>query len=703
MRYGRAMSSPARDRLLPCALLAALSAPLGAGCGGSCPATATATATAPAATTADDATAAAEAPSDAAASEAPPDATSGDASAVVVLDGTPSIPPELHERLQQYLETRSAYAESIAPDGSSLLVTTRFADTAQVHHVSGPLADRHQLTFRDEPVRGATFYPGDPGSVLYVADVGGSENYQLHRLDRRTGRSTLLTDGTHRHPGYLFSRDGARLAYTSNARNGRDIDVWIGDGRAPGQLFLEREGDWHLLDWSRDGSKILLLEYVSITDSRIHLLDVATRTVTRVSPEGTRAADRAALFDATGRRAYVASDRGGEFVELYEVDLADPAAASAWRPLTRDIPWNVEGLALPGDGRTLVFSTNEDGISVLRTLDTRTRRVTAVPGAPRGVVASITPARDAPVVALSIGTATSPVDAYVLDLRRRRVERWTESEIGGLDASTFVEPTLIHYPSFDGRSIPAFYYRPRGASAESRAPVMIYVHGGPESQSRPWLIPIVLYLASERGVAVLVPNVRGSDGYGKSYLALDDGERREDSVRDIGALLDWAAQQRELDARRAAVYGGSYGGYMVLASLVHFGDRLRAGVDVVGIASFVTFLENTADYRRDLRRAEYGDESDARMRAFLETISPLSHVARIRSALFVAHGANDPRVPASEAEQIVRAVRARGQDVWYMLARNEGHGFLRKENRDTFTELAVMFLEQHLGVEGDRR
>jgi dipeptidyl aminopeptidase/acylaminoacyl peptidase len=624
-------------------------------------------------------------------------ATRGDgaaSNAAVVLEGTPEIPPELHARLQQYLETRSATAESISPDGSEILVTTRFADTAQVHQVSAPMGDRHQLTFGEEPVAGAAFYPGDPSAVLYQADVGGSENYQLYRLDRRTGRSTLLTDGVHRHPEFLFSRDGSRLAYTSNARNGRDIDVWIGDGRSPGELLVERVGDWHLLDFSRDGTKVLLLEYVSIVDARIHLLDVASREVRRISPEGARAADRAAVFDASGQRAYVASDRGGEVVALYEVDLARPE--SAWRPLSADIAWNVEALALSGDGRTLAFSTNEDGISVLRTLDTRSRRIATIAGTPRGVVTSIVPARDAAKLAVSITSATAPSDAYVLDLRARRLERWTRSEVGGLDPASFVEPTLFRYPTFDQRQIPCFAYRPPGATA--RTPVVVYIHGGPESQARPWFVPLIQYLAVESGITVLVPNVRGSDGYGKTYLALDDGRLREDSVRDIGALLDWIGTESDLDGSRVAVYGGSYGGYMVLASLVHFGDRLRAGVDVVGIANFVTFLQNTAAYRRDLRRAEYGDESIAEMRGFLAEISPIARVDRIRSALFVAHGANDPRVPESEAAQIVRAVRESGHDVWYMLARNEGHGFLRKENRDVFTELAVMFLERHLAA-----
>jgi dipeptidyl aminopeptidase/acylaminoacyl peptidase len=226
--------------------------------------------------------------------------------------------------------------------------------------------------------------------------------------------------------------------------------------------------------------------------------------------------------------------------------------------------------------------------------------------------------------------------------------------------------------------------------------VVVYIHGGPESQARPWFSPVFQYLVRESGIAVLVPNVRGSDGYGKSYLLLDNGRNREDSVRDIGALLDWVGEQPELDEERMAVYGGSYGGYMVLASLVHFGDRLDAAVDIVGISSFVTFLENTREYRRDLRRQEYGDERDPEMRRFLESISPVNNVERIRSALFVAHGANDPRVPLGETEQLVRAVRDGGHEVWYMLARNEGHGFRKKENRDLFYEIAIHFFEQHL-------
>jgi dipeptidyl aminopeptidase/acylaminoacyl peptidase len=621
-----------------------------------------------------------------------------DTSATVVLDGTPEVPPDLHARLQQYLETRTAVVQDIAEDGSSLLVTTRFANTSQLHEVSMPMGDRHQLTFGDEPVFGAAHVPGDENALLVQADVGGNENYQLYRLDRATGRRTQLTDGAHRHPEFLFSPDGSRLAYVSNARNGTDMDLWMSDGHGVGELFLEREGDWHLLDFSHDGAQLLLQQFVSITEQRLFVLDLASRQVRAISPTEPFS-ERTAVFSPDGDHVYFTSDRDGQFAQLYDFRIAALVRSTPppdmITPLTASNPWNVEEISISPDGRTLAFTVNEDGVSVLRFFDTRTHRITVASGLPRGVISGLRFARAANVVAFTVTSSALSGDAFTYDVRRRAVTRWTESEMGGLDPASFVEPTLVHFAAADGRQIPCFYYRPRG---DGPFPVVVSIHGGPEAQARPWFYPLVQFLAVEERVAVLMPNVRGSDGYGRDYLALDDGAHREDSVRDIGSLLDWVGGQPELDASRVAVYGGSYGGYMVLASLTHYSDRLRAGIDVVGIANFVTFLENTASYRRDLRRVEYGDESDPAMRAVLTEISPITHVDRIGTALFVAHGANDPRVPASEAEQIVHAVRSEGHEVWYMLARNEGHGFIRKENRDTFTELAVLFLERQLGL-----
>ncbi|HKE18165.1 MAG TPA: alpha/beta fold hydrolase [Kofleriaceae bacterium] len=687
MATGSRPRSRSHRRCTPSAVLAfALSAALApaAGCSGtgSPPAsTAAATTSAPSASPAE------------AASPAPAPPPAG-----LRLEGTPPIPDALRDRLQQYLNTRSASVTDIADDGRGVLVTTRFGETAQLHAVATPGGARRQLTFDREPVLGGLFVPGAGArSAVYVTDVGGNEQYQIVRLDLEGWRTTRLTDGKSRNVDPVWTADGKRMAWASTARNGRDFDIWTSDGKAAesAALAVEGKGEWLPLSFSRDGNALLIQEQISINRSRLHLADLAKKTVVGLTPGDNPAAHRDGVLSPDGRRAYVTSDRGGEFVSLYELDIAK----NAWRPLTADIPWNVEEIEQSGDGRTLAFVTNEGGLGRLYLYDTRARRVRPVAGVPQGVLTGLVFARKAPVLAFSLLGATRTGDAYTYDLRTRKLTRWTESEMGGLDPARFVEPTLIDFKSFDGAKIPAFYYRPAGPGP---FPVVVAIHGGPESQARPRFSPFIQYMASEAGVAVLEPNVRGSDGYGKTYLTLDNGMKREDSVKDIGALLDWIGQEKELDAKRVAVVGGSYGGYMVLASLVHHGARLVAGVDIVGISSFVTFLEHTAEYRRDLRRVEYGDERDPAMRKHLEAISPLSHVDRIKSALFIAAGANDPRVPVGEGEQIAQAVRKAGRDVWYMMAPDEGHGFKKKANTDTLALLEILFLEEQLGVSHER-
>jgi len=612
----------------------------------------------------------------------------------LIFDGTPPIPAALVSQLQRYLEARSASVTSVSDDGKALLVSTRFGSATQIHHLTAPLGARTQVTFEAEPVSRAAFVPGAPSAFVYVRDSGGDEQYQLHRADLTTGASVRLTDGKSRHEAFLFSRDGQRLVFTSNARNGKDFDLWIGDGKDPAsnRLLVALEGQWRPLDWSDDGKTLVVQQYVSIADQRLHLIDVDSAKVTAITPATPASSNRDALFArgaGAGGRLYVTSDREGDFVELYEVDLG----RGVWTPLTRHLAWNVEGAALSPDGKTLAFVTNEDGYGKLHLFDTTTRKERPAPAVPAGIVSGLTFARGAPVLGFTFSGATVNGDAYSYDLRTKKLTRWTRSEIGGLDPATFVEPELFRYKTFDGRDIPCFLYKPRGAGP---FPVVVNIHGGPESQARPYFSAVAQLLVNEAGVAVLVPNVRGSDGYGKAYLALDDGRLREGSVKDIGALLDWIGARPDLDARRVGVLGGSYGGYMVLAALTHFGDRIKAGVDVVGISNFVTFLENTAPYRRQLRRVEYGDESDPEMRAFLQSISPTTNIDKIQSALFVVHGANDPRVPLSEAEQIVAAVRAKGLPVWKLVAMNEGHGFAKRENRDAYLQLTVLFFRELL-------
>lgn len=603
--------------------------------------------------------------------------------------GIPEIPAALSARLEQYQNARSATLFDVAPDGNAILVGTRFASTVQLHVVTRPLGMREQLTFGKEPIRAARFAPGDPGSVYFLSDVGGGEYYQLYRLDRRTGRTELLTDGKSRHDALVVSRDGRRLAFGGTGRNGKDQDVYVAETARPREprRVVEAAGTFFPVEFSPDGTRLLVIQYRSISDADLLLVEVASGA-RRALLEG-KGSVRAAAFSGDGRAVWVATDRGADADALFRVELGPnggpPRAVAPG-------PGPVEDVAVAPDGR-VAFTRNVDGYSSLHLLDPRTGRITQAQ-LPRGVADGVRfPVGRSDRLAVSITLPTSPLDVHLLDLKTGRIERWTRSEVGGLDAASFVEPTLVRYPSKDGVEVPAFLYRAPGAA---KRPVVVYWHGGPEAQFRPTFSPFLQFLATELGLAVLAPNVRGSDGYGKRYLSLDDGVRREQSLADIGATLDFVATRPDLDASRLAVYGGSYGGYMVLASMAFFGDRVKAGVDVVGISSLPTFLRSTADYRRDLRRAEYGDERVPEVLAVLERISPLNHVDALRAPLLVIQGKNDPRVPQSEAEQIVQAVREKGKEVWYLLALDEGHGFQKKENRDVSTAATALFLEKQL-------
>jgi dipeptidyl aminopeptidase/acylaminoacyl peptidase len=321
------------------------------------------------------------------------------------------------------------------------------------------------------------------------------------------------------------------------------------------------------------------------------------------------------------------------------------------------------------------------------------------PELPRGVVSGLKFSKDGGKLAVSLSGPTNPGDVYSWDLNARRLDRWTYSELGGLDPTSLIEPELIRYRSFDGRSIPAFVYKPKGPAA-GRRPVVIQIHGGPESQERPAFNPRRQSWIDDLGAVVIIPNVRGSEGYGKTYLALDNAEKREDSVKDIGALLDWVRTQPDLDASRVAVVGQSYGGYMVLATMAHYAPRLAGAIDLYGISDFATFLRNTEGYRRDLRRAEYGDERDPQMAAVFQRIAPMNMTARMTRPMMVYQGANDPRVPKSESDQLVRRLRAQGTDVWYVVAADEGHGVSKKANAEVVRAAETLFLQRVLAAPG---
>lgn len=627
----------------------------------------------------------------------------------VILDDVPLIPASLGDRLRRYENVRSASFAAWAEDGRAMYVSTRFGETSQLHRVEMPRGARTQLTFLSEPITGAVERP-QTGELLFGMDEGGAEFYQLFLFNPVTAEYRRLTDGVSRNGAPEFSRDGKWLAFRSTRRNGRSNDVWImevADTSSSSLLVEAPDGAyWGPADWDAENQRVLGVQYVSITDSRIWVVDVISGDVKLVAGGDEAPGNYSGItprFALDGRGAFLSTDRDSEFNRLVYVDLE----TGEIEPITSGIDWNVEGFALSEDGRRAAFTVNEDGRSRLYLLDPAAHRYAPVPEVPLGRVYGIEFSPDGARLAMTISTADSPSDVYTLELgdgilESEQLTRWTYSEIGGLSRLSFVEPELIHYPTFDSGSggpdlIPAFVYRPRTPGPH---PVIISIHGGPESQYRPGFSSTFQMWVNELGAAVIAPNVRGSSGYGKEYVKLDNGRLRENSVRDIGALLDWIAEQPDLDESRVAVYGGSYGGYMVLASLVHYSDRLRGGVEIVGISNFVTFLENTQDYRRDARRVEYGDERDPEMRAFLAGISPNRSAESIRVPLLVAQGQNDPRVPVTESDQVVTAVRRNLMPVWYMKALNEGHGFRKKENADLYRAIAFMFLEQYLLADG---
>ncbi len=622
----------------------------------------------------------------------------------LILQDVPAIPPALAARLHQYQNTRSARFLDWAEDGNGMFIRTRFGEISQLHFVSKPGGARRQLTWFDDSIGQVERRYGGR-ELAFTMDRSGGEFDQIYLFDPRTATTILLTDGKSRNRVIRWSRDGKWLAYQSTRRDGRSNDIWIMNPDHPqdAELLVEaNNGDWWgPADFSEDGKYLLVQQYIKVTDSRIHLLDLTSRELRIIAGSAEDpTANRAAGFDRRGKGFYLITNARGMAAELAWKSLQPDSGIEY---ISTNIPWDVSEFALSDDGRRGAFVTNEGGISHLYLLNIRTRRYALIDNLPLGLIFGLQFHPDNRHVAMNLNTAQTPSDVFVLSLGRsttaaRSLRRWTNSEVGGLDTATFIQPELMHYPSFDTvgdepRQVPAFVYLPDGNGPH---PVIIYLHGGPEGQYRPVFSSTFQMWIAELGAAIIAPNIRGSTGYDSEYVSLDNGFQREDAVKDIGALLDWIATQPDLDENRVAVYGGSYGGYLALASAVHYSDRLKASVDVVGISNFVTFLENTEDYRRELRRREYGDERDPDMRAFLERISPLNNVDRIQLPLLVVQGQNDPRVPVTESEQIVAALRQRGQPVWYIKALNEGHGFDRKENQDVLQQAVVVFLRRYL-------
>jgi dipeptidyl aminopeptidase/acylaminoacyl peptidase len=610
----------------------------------------------------------------------------------LMFDNIPPPDRALNARLERYLHSRQATFLDWLSDGS-MLIATRFADTEQVHRVTTAGGMREQLTFYSDPiswVRAAR----SGGRVAFLMDKNGDENAQLYVRDDKA-EVRQITNGAFIHGSPVWAHDGRRIAFYGNDRDGASYDVYVADvsaGSAPQLVVGGRRDAWYPLDWSADDSKLLVWRYESIEQSSLYLANVATGSLTPVDPADRKQGIRSAKLAPDGNGVYFITDAGGEFSYLAYTNLVSHQT----HHVTPELGWNVEDFDVSPDGRYIAYTVNEDGRSRLAVLDMLQKSDLAPVGIPEGRIGNLRFDAGGHRLGMWVESSQSPRDAYVYDLEQFKLERWTHSETGPLNLAHLVTPELVRFPTWDRsgnhqRMLSAYVYRPATATP---APVVVLIHGGPEDQYRPGWDPFAQFLVNELGYAVVAPNVRGSSGYGKSFMALDNGVLREDAVRDIGSLLVWIGLQPAFDRNHVAVMGGSYGGYLALASLIAYGERLSGGIDFEGISNFVTFLHNTSAYRQDLRRSEYGDERNPQMRMFLDRISPLSSANRIRRPLLVAQGSNDPRVPASESEQLVWRVRAAGGEVWYLVANDEGHGFRRKANRDIYLQTAAQFLQR---------
>ena len=629
----------------------------------------------------------------------------------LVVDGVPPIPGDLPEQVGRYTESRAASLQDWHPTRAEMLIATRFGDTNQVHQITQPGGARTQLTFFPDRVESASFEPTKGEYFIFHKGAGGAEFFQNYRYDLATGEITLLTDGKSRNSGPTWSNTGDRVAYTSTRRNGADTDIYVQSPTDPksDRLLTElKGGGWDVSDWSPDDKQLLVTEGISVNESYIWLVDAQTGAKKEVTPRrpegGEKVAYFAALFSKDGKGIFVTTDRESEFQRLAYIDLASGKHSY----LIPDAKFDIDNWDLSHDGKQIAFTYNENGMSTLHLVDVSVNKDTASAGAKQE------PKFDPPLPAVDIFTlkfhpdpkqgllafnvvgARSPSDVYTWSIAQNTVTRWTTSETGGIPAKQFAEPELVKWKSFDGKEITGFLYKPDATKFPGKRPVIINIHGGPEGQSRPIFLARNNYFINELGCAIIFPNVRGSTGYGKTFVKLDNGFKREDSYKDISALLDWVPSRAELDATRVMVTGGSYGGFMTLQVAWNYADRIRCAVDVVGMSNLTTFLKNTESYRRDLRRVEYGDERDPKMAEFHAKIAALNNAEKITKPLFVVQGFNDPRVPRTEAEQIVATLKKQNTPVWFLMAKDEGHGFAKKKNADFQFYSTVQFMREFL-------
>lgn len=613
----------------------------------------------------------------------------------LIFDGVPASDPALDQRISQYLVGREASFSSWLPDGT-LLISTRFGDTAQVHRVTAPLGMREQLTWYADPISRVLTAPSGPAEgFTFVMEHAADALPQIYYYSFAAHSARMVTDGTARHASPLWSPDGRHVVFTGTERNGTASDIYmsdIGTPTAPHLVIAGRERPWFPVDWSNDGQKLLLWQPPNNDDSQLFIGDVNTGGVVPAETGPAHTAVRHARFAADGRGIYISSVDGGDFSVMRYLDLATHQS----RDLTATIPWDIVDFQVGADGRYLAYVTDDNGRDRLSVLDNQLKLELSPAGVPEGRITGLHFDHTGHQLAFSAESAQSPSDVYAFEPERNVLTRWTHSEPGAVDPQTFVAATALQYPTWDRgksgqRMIPAFIYRPRTAGPH---PVLIVIHDGPAAQFRPGFDPFIQFVVNQLGYVVIAPNIRGSTGYGKSFADLDNGAAREDALRDLGSLLVWVGMQKDLDRTHVAVMGQAYGGFMALAMLSSYGDRLAGAISVDGYASLPSYLADGSPAEQASRRAEFGDAHDPDLRAGLNRMSPLNNLVQIRKPVLIFQGLQDSALQVQQAGQIVAGIRARGGEAWYVTARDEGHDIRHVANRDAWLATVAQFLKR---------
>lgn len=613
--------------------------------------------------------------------------------------------------LVRYLGIKGNGGGRFSADGKWLAFSTSWTGTTQKWLMPVDGGFPRQITYGADAISFCDFSYHDPNLMIMGVAAGGNERTQIYTIrPDGTGLTELAVDPAVWHNMGDWSRDGRYVCYSSNKRDERFFDIYVqevgSDGKPVGEARLVAQKDAILGagSFSPNGRYLLVSEALSNVDNSVSLLDWQSGEMKLLTPHQGDAnfGDFCWADDST---LYFVTNENREFMAIARMRLPDSAGLAAWTPayeLVQTPEMDVTGINISDNGAVIGWSVNDKGFEraslaglpsfepLKNSSGTMKMRV---PEIPEGLQAVGQFDRQGRFVILQCSGAGGPGDLYRYDLRSGSTMRLTYASLGGLDPKQFVTPRLVEYSSFDNKKISAILYEPKGSKPAGGWPVIVEAHGGPEGQSQPWFDPQVQYYLS-RGVAVMLPNPRGSSGYGKTFMTLDNIENRWKSVADYAAAYDWLVAQKFADPRRIAITGGSYGGYVVLDSLCAYPDKWCAGVDSFGIANFISFLENTAPYRRPLREAEYGYlEAN---HDFLVQASPINKVDKIKAPLLILQGANDPRVPLSEAQQMYDALRSRGHDVDLIVFPDEGHGWQKIENRAIAWQREVEFLGKRM-------